>query len=80
MQNARGYASVWKSIKKTSHLLLTLNLLYMKDFIITDELLDNYYNEYLLNDAKFSANYGCNYNHMCLYESHLCASTTAFAP
>ena len=52
----------------------------MKDFIITDELLDNYYNEHLLNDAKFSANYGCNYNHMCLYESQLCASTTAFAP
>lgn len=51
----------------------------MKDFIITDELLENYYNEYLQNDAKFSANHGCDYYHMCLYESLPCASTAAFA-
>lgn len=41
----------------------------MKNLIITNESLENYYNEYLQNDVKFSANYGYNY-FMCFYDSH----------
>ena len=50
----------------------------MKGLIITNELLDNYYREYLENDVKITAIHGCDY-HICFYDSQRGVLAAAYA-